>query len=183
MVYKPSIELSKGGRNVKNSIFALYKKNKSSQIETELGIFQKFMLYPLVFPNIFKLMFIWKIYLTIYFTFYTILFNNIMIKYSDIYVIFTWYLLQDINNNCKKYKHPTLYVSSSCSPRNFSWNIQTINIADIFVIILSLYNLSIELSKGGRNIQHLMLEFQKENITSQNIIQKGRWQHLFYHLC
>ena len=44
----------------------------------------------------------------------------------------------------------------------------------MFVIILSLYNLSIELSKGGRNIQHLMLEFQKENITSQNIIQKGR---------
>ena len=48
-------------------------------------------------PLFWFLIYIWEIQQTIYFSFFTILFNNITIKSSNINVIITGYLFQDIN--------------------------------------------------------------------------------------
>ena len=57
---------------------------------------------------------------------------------------------------------------------------------EIFPILMLAYvvliKTSTELNKDGRNCQHKMLAFNKENNASRRKINKAFYQHLYYHI-
>ena len=114
------------------------------------------------------LMYMWIVYPTLHVSLSNIIFNNNMIKIADIYGSTTQSLLHYIDINwCRKHSI-TLYVRSSLFKLQSNWNLQTRNICVIYVTRWYIYNPSIELSKGGSNIQHSIIAFYKKITVSQN---------------
>ena len=128
-------------------------------------ILTKFMLPSLlIFQQVRFLMYTWEIYMTLHVSFYTIIFNNIRIKNYQISVSITYNHLQEINidrwriNSQKRLlAHSVFYVSID------TYDLKT----DVYVRKWCLYNSSIEVSKGGRNTQHSMLDIFKEKTASR----------------
>ena len=76
-------------------------------------------------------------------------------------------------------KYPTLYVSSSWFQQHWNWQLQTINISDIYVRIMFICHNFIDSSICGSNWQHSMLYFHKEN----KILQKKNAKEYCQKLC
>ena len=73
----------------------------------------------------------------------------------------------------EKDKCSSLYVSSSCFKRNFNFHLPARKIDDNYICICSLYNNQNKMSKGGINIQNVMLHLHKENTASLNKTLQG----------
>ena len=96
-LYKPSIELSKGGINSQHPM--LYFHNKTP-LHDKIIYKEYCQIYVSTFVNSqhsWFLTFIWNIWMTLYVIFSTILFKNMMMKISNIYIRITGYLFQEIN--------------------------------------------------------------------------------------
>ena len=87
-------------------------------------------------------------------------------KNSEIYVSITGVILQQKKNLFCAEKYPTFYAISYWFQQIFNWHLQIINIANNYVSWFCIHKMSIELSKGGRNNQHSMLDFHKEETAS-----------------
>ena len=117
-------------------------------------------------------MYRWKIQPTLYVSFCTIIFNNIIMKISNICVsiigniphlisIHWW----RINSQYFMLSHPIFH--------NISSDTKNRNILDTYVSRWCLYNLPNELSKDGINSQYSMLVFHNNTTSSQKHIFKG----------
>ena len=97
-IYNSFIKLVKGGSNIYHLVFAFHKENFSSWRKNNSR--NTACIYVNLFVNYLQFLFLvyrCKVYPILYVSFSAILFNNIMMEVSDIYVRITGYLFQDIN--------------------------------------------------------------------------------------